>query len=83
LLSAAGAAYLEALGASFVAITGELDETGAYRAWFQSRGCTVALVRPDFYVFGTASDAEQTDALVGRLESALQKQAIREETPTG
>jgi 2-polyprenyl-6-methoxyphenol hydroxylase-like FAD-dependent oxidoreductase len=83
LLSPARADYLEALGASFVAITDELDETGAYRAWFTANGAAVALVRPDFYVFGTAADAEQTEALVSRLEAALQKPAIREETPTG
>jgi 2-polyprenyl-6-methoxyphenol hydroxylase-like FAD-dependent oxidoreductase len=83
LLSATAAAYLETLGASFLAVTDELDETGAYRAWFESSDCTVALVRPDFYVFGTASSPEQTDELVCRLESALQKPAIREEIPTG
>ncbi len=30
---------------------GVRDLSGAYRRWFETRGCTVVLARPDFYVF--------------------------------
>lgn len=63
--------FLKSLNASFVTIDEQLDSGGSYRAWFDSHGCAVALVRPDFYVFGTASTAEQTKELVRRLHSAL------------
>jgi 2-polyprenyl-6-methoxyphenol hydroxylase-like FAD-dependent oxidoreductase len=71
LLDAGGAAFLRELGASLVEIDEELDRDGTYRAWFDAHGCTVALVRPDFYVFGTAVSAEHTPALIDRLRTAL------------
>jgi len=82
LLDAEGASYLRALGTALVPIDGERDLTGTYATWFEEHGCTVALVRPDFYVFGTATTAEETRELVGRLRAALGGQPIREEQPT-
>jgi 2-polyprenyl-6-methoxyphenol hydroxylase-like FAD-dependent oxidoreductase len=69
LLDAPARAYLDGLGCQLVAIDARSDSV--YRDWFATRGCRVALVRPDFYVFGTASTDSETRALVGRLEDAL------------
>ncbi len=33
-----------------------------YRDWFAAHGCAAALVRPDFYVFGTATDGRRDAA---------------------
>jgi hypothetical protein len=55
---------------------------GTYHAWFDARGCRVALVRPDFYVFGTAVTPEETRELVRRLKAALINQPTREEQLT-
>ncbi|MEO7422810.1 MAG: FAD-dependent monooxygenase, partial [Ornithinibacter sp.] len=34
------------------------DVTGAYRQWFDSRGCTVVLARPDFYVYAAGGPSD-------------------------
>ncbi|WP_414157468.1 bifunctional 3-(3-hydroxy-phenyl)propionate/3-hydroxycinnamic acid hydroxylase [Pseudomonas sp. BNK-15] len=39
--------------------------------WMRERDCSVVLVRPDHYVYGTAVDTEQALALVQRLRAAL------------
>jgi 2-polyprenyl-6-methoxyphenol hydroxylase-like FAD-dependent oxidoreductase len=82
LLDEDAAAQLRELGASLVAIDDGLDATGAYRAWFEAHRCTVALVRPDFYVFGTAATGGETRALVRRLKTALKTEATHQETLT-
>jgi 2-polyprenyl-6-methoxyphenol hydroxylase-like FAD-dependent oxidoreductase len=71
LLDAAGSDFLRTLGASFVTVTESLDPEHVYRAWFELHGCRAALVRPDFYVFGTAVIAEETCELARHLEAAL------------
>jgi 2-polyprenyl-6-methoxyphenol hydroxylase-like FAD-dependent oxidoreductase len=75
LLDTGGAAFLRELGTSLVEIDEELDRDGTYRSWFDAHGCSVALVRPDFYVFGTAVGAEHTRALIDRLRTALKTPA--------
>jgi len=51
---------------------GELAETeGVCAAWFERHRCTAAVVRPDRYVYGVASDARELDALLDELRNAL------------
>jgi 2-polyprenyl-6-methoxyphenol hydroxylase-like FAD-dependent oxidoreductase len=47
------------------------DVDGTYHRWFARLGCTAVLVRPDFYVYGTAADAETARALATELCQAL------------
>jgi 2-polyprenyl-6-methoxyphenol hydroxylase-like FAD-dependent oxidoreductase len=44
---------------------GLVDATGLYAAWFADRGCEAVIVRPDWYVYGTANGP---DGLVGLLD---------------
>jgi flavoprotein hydroxylase len=60
------AADLERLGVAFV------DADAFYLPWMDSlRSAVAALVRPDFYVFGVAHDADGIDALLGELARQL------------
>ncbi|MEU6844713.1 bifunctional 3-(3-hydroxy-phenyl)propionate/3-hydroxycinnamic acid hydroxylase [Streptomyces sp. NPDC046716] len=43
------------------------DVQGTYRVWFAELGCAAAVVRPDFYVFGTANGPDAVTALVREL----------------
>ncbi|MGK5532024.1 hypothetical protein [Streptomyces sp. URMC 129] len=47
----------------------DLDLT--YRRWFDAVGADVVLVRPDFYVFGTAARPEALPALVEELRQRI------------
>jgi resorcinol 4-hydroxylase (NADPH) len=72
-------AYLRALDATLVHISAEMDIHDVYRAWFERHGCLAALVRPDFYVFATASIAEETCDAVRRLRTALSDESSPDE----
>jgi len=48
---------------------GALDDGGGVREWLRARHARAVLVRPDFYVFGTA--AGDVDALVNTLADVL------------
>jgi 2-polyprenyl-6-methoxyphenol hydroxylase-like FAD-dependent oxidoreductase len=74
-------AYLRGLGGTTVKTDDALDVTGAYRAWFAAHDCIAALVRPDFYVFGTAARGEDPSALVRRLQRCLTTPSTSEERP--
>jgi hypothetical protein len=47
------------------------DADGAYTEWFTAHGCSAAVVRPDWYVYGTAQDSRKLSALLERLAVSL------------
>ncbi|MGC2654890.1 MAG: bifunctional 3-(3-hydroxy-phenyl)propionate/3-hydroxycinnamic acid hydroxylase [Mycobacterium sp.] len=47
------------------------DVEGTYRRWFAELGCCAILVRPDFYVFGTATGEDDLTPLIGDLLGLL------------
>ncbi|WP_269757582.1 bifunctional 3-(3-hydroxy-phenyl)propionate/3-hydroxycinnamic acid hydroxylase [Actinomadura violacea] len=59
------------------------DVHGTYRRWFAGLGCSVVAVRPDFYVFGTARNADETAALTQELLSVVGEVATRSEITEG
>jgi hypothetical protein len=68
------AAYFASIDgfAAHPAPTGPIrDSKGSYRRWFAEHGIAVALVRPDFHVFGTAQTAGDSGKLVSALRSAF------------
>ena len=48
-----------------------VDIGGVYGAWFAGHSCLAAVVRPDWYLYGTAGDGEALAALLERLQAAL------------
>jgi 2-polyprenyl-6-methoxyphenol hydroxylase-like FAD-dependent oxidoreductase len=73
-LSARERAFLEEIGARSVWLAGDgavADLDGAYAAWFAAADCEVVIVRPDFYVFGTATSPDELPELVEALRQAL------------
>jgi flavoprotein hydroxylase len=64
--------YLDTLDCALVELGADQDRQHLYRDWFSQHGCSAALVRPDFYVFGAAdATVADTSALVRRLRDAL------------
>ncbi|MEV6265282.1 bifunctional 3-(3-hydroxy-phenyl)propionate/3-hydroxycinnamic acid hydroxylase [Streptomyces sp. NPDC051784] len=55
------------------------DVDGTYRAWFDELGCSAVLVRPDFYVYGTAGGADAVAALARELLGAIHGGVTAEE----
>lgn len=50
---------------------GLAEAEGVAARWFRRHECTAALVRPDHYVYGVATDAEGARALVAELAARL------------
>jgi hypothetical protein len=48
------------------------DVDGRLTTWLSEHGAHAVLVRPDFYVFGSARSAEELPALLGDLRAQLQ-----------
>ena len=48
------------------------DVEGTYARWYAELGCRAVAVRPDFYVYGTASDPSTTALLVKDLRKNLE-----------
>lgn len=75
-LSTEARAYLDRLGCTIAVFDDEASPhhvaqvDGVYTAFMDRIGADVAIVRPDFYLFGS-SDAAGADALVGSLRRAL------------
>ena len=49
-----------------------IEEDGVLAAWFDHHGCRAAIVRPDHYVFGVASDARALGTMLSDLAIRLQ-----------
>jgi 2-polyprenyl-6-methoxyphenol hydroxylase-like FAD-dependent oxidoreductase len=47
------------------------DADGTYAAWFDAHECEAAVVRPDWYLFGTADRGERLPELVDAVLAAL------------
>ena len=47
------------------------DLDGSYGAWFDAHGCEAAVVRPDWYLFGSAGDGAELSALLSAIERGL------------
>jgi 2-polyprenyl-6-methoxyphenol hydroxylase-like FAD-dependent oxidoreductase/catechol 2,3-dioxygenase-like lactoylglutathione lyase family enzyme len=75
--------YLDTLAAPTVVISHQMDLVGVYRAWFERHGCVAALVRPDFYVFGTAATGAEVRAMIDRLRTALNDEPQTDEEIRG
>jgi 3-(3-hydroxy-phenyl)propionate hydroxylase len=61
-----------AAGLTTLHIGESLQETeGVVTAWFKRHGCVAALVRPDRYVYGVASDAEELRTLLATRANTL------------
>ena len=49
------------------------DLDGTYREWFAAHACSVAVVRPDWYLYGTARDGRELIRLLEKLAQSLQQ----------
>jgi 2-polyprenyl-6-methoxyphenol hydroxylase-like FAD-dependent oxidoreductase len=73
-VDAALADRFESMGGAVVAVgeePGLLDVDGTYRRWFDANRVHAALQRPDFALFGTATDPSEVDALLRALQARL------------
>ena len=52
------------------------DIGGTYRAWFAAHSCSVAVVRPDWYLYGTARNGSELTALLEQLAQSLQRRPV-------
>jgi len=59
-----------------------VERDGVFRDWLSAIGATVVLVRPDHYVYGTASTPTQLRRLVHDLHTSLFKQPHSASTAT-
>ncbi len=51
------------------------DLDGVYAEWFEAHACSVAVVRPDWYVYGTARDGDELASLLDGLALSLWQHA--------
>jgi hypothetical protein len=49
------------------------DVDGAYRAWFAAHSCSVAVVRPDWYLYGTARSSRELIELLDGLTGSFRR----------
>ena len=70
--------WFASIGGAVVAVGdgGVADADGTYRAWFDAHGTIAALQRPDFHVFGIASDSAGVAELLEELRRQITAPAI-------
>jgi 2-polyprenyl-6-methoxyphenol hydroxylase-like FAD-dependent oxidoreductase len=68
------AAFWREIGGISVGLGVFRDVSGVFTTWLDELGADVALVRPDFYVFGAAAGAAGADALVKELMGFFARQ---------
>lgn len=76
-LSAATRATLDTLGVRIVSMADRIsasdaefaDSQGQFLSWMHEREVHALLIRPDFFLFGTAADAKDLEALLADLKS--------------
>jgi 3-(3-hydroxy-phenyl)propionate hydroxylase len=66
-------AHAGAAGLTVVSLADDAtrETEGLVAAWMVRHGCHAALVRPDHYVYGTASTTAEIDALLAEWQAAL------------
>ena len=52
------------------------DLDGTYKDWFAANGCKAAIVRPDWYLYGTANDGAGLSELLRRLDRSLHASVV-------
>jgi hypothetical protein len=52
------------------------DPEGTYATWFAAHSCSVAVIRPDWYVYGTARDVRELADLLDRLAQSLHRHEV-------
>lgn len=59
-----------------------VDLDGTYGRWLGTLGCAAVLVRPDFFVWGSAPSAHDADGLLQDFETAIRTGRCQEAVPT-
>ena len=70
-LSAQASEILETIGGVAVSLDDIEDVDGTYGRWLDHLNVAAVLIRPDFYVFGTAQRPEEVSALIIELAHQL------------
>ena len=77
-LPAAAVAWFEDLGGRVVILGVDVEDIdGAYKSWFGDHGVSTVLQRPDFYLFGAATDGPGAAGLLAGLRDALGAATVR------
>ncbi len=66
----------KSLRARVVLVDDALDSSGAVARWMTEFGCVAALVRPDRYVFGVATDRDDIPRLIASLRAGIADDVI-------
>lgn len=66
--------FWKLLGGRIAIVGKDLEDIGGvYETWFAAHSCSAVLVRPDWYVYGTARDGDGLTSLLDRLANSLQR----------
>ena len=72
--------WFATIGGTVVGVGGESTDLVD---WFEGHDVRWALQRPDFHLFGTASDASSAQAMLADLRRRLDPAAVRAESHAG